>query len=100
VISRISAGLVAVQDTPVCTTRVPPVLMPMCSLPICCHVEQCYSGTEAPCAYGELISIGAIGGEKNKKVRHAAASVACQHGSLTPPLAVDAAVLYFAEADS
>lgn len=31
-------------------------------------VLQCYSGTEAPCAYGELISIGAIGGEKNKAV--------------------------------
>ena len=30
---------------------------------------MCYSGTEAPCAYGELISIGAIGGEKNKTVR-------------------------------
>lgn len=29
---------------------------------------MCYSGNEAPCAYGELISIGAIGGEKNKTV--------------------------------
>lgn len=29
---------------------------------------MCYSGTEAPCAYGELVSIGAIGGEKNKTV--------------------------------
>jgi hypothetical protein len=28
-----------------------------------------YSGTEEPCAFGELISIGAIGGEKNKAVR-------------------------------
>ena len=28
-----------------------------------------YGGTELPCAYGELISIGAIGGEKNKAVR-------------------------------
>lgn len=26
-----------------------------------------YGGTEEPCAYGELISIGAIGGDKNKK---------------------------------
>ena len=26
-----------------------------------------YGGTEEPCAYGELISIGGIGGEKNKK---------------------------------
>lgn len=31
-------------------------------------VMQCYSGTEAPCAYGELISIGGIGGAKNKEV--------------------------------
>ena len=30
---------------------------------------MCYSGSELPCAYGELISIGAIGGEKNKAVR-------------------------------
>lgn len=29
---------------------------------------MCYSGTEAPCAYGELVSIGAIGGDKNKTV--------------------------------
>jgi phenylpyruvate tautomerase len=27
-----------------------------------------YSGTEEPCAFGELISIGAIGGDKNKAV--------------------------------
>lgn len=36
---------------------------------------MCYSGTEAPCAYGELISIGAIGGEKNKKISAAIAEV-------------------------
>ncbi len=28
-----------------------------------------FGGTEAPAAYGELLSIGAIGGEKNKSVR-------------------------------
>jgi len=27
-----------------------------------------FGGTEEPCAYGELVSIGAIGGDKNKKV--------------------------------
>lgn len=27
-----------------------------------------FGGTEAPAAYGELLSIGAIGGEKNKTV--------------------------------
>ena len=26
-----------------------------------------YAGNEEPCAYGELVSIGGIGGEKNKK---------------------------------
>ena len=30
---------------------------------------MCFGGTEEPCAYGELVSIGAIGGDKNKKVR-------------------------------
>lgn len=33
------------------------------------------SGNEAPCAYGELISIGAIGGEKNKAISGAVAAV-------------------------
>lgn len=28
-----------------------------------------YGGSEEPCAYAELLSIGAIGGEKNKAVR-------------------------------
>eukprot|EP00878_Enallax_costatus_P007476 GHUV01007829.1.p1 GENE.GHUV01007829.1~~GHUV01007829.1.p1 ORF type:complete len:116 (+),score=19.09 GHUV01007829.1:172-519(+) len=36
---------------------------------------MCYSGSEAPCAYGELISIGAIGGEKNKTISAAIAEV-------------------------
>jgi hypothetical protein len=30
---------------------------------------MCFSGTEEPCAYAELISIGSIGGDKNKTVR-------------------------------
>eukprot|EP00803_Ostreobium_quekettii_P004281 evm.model.scf_858.5 EVM.evm.TU.scf_858.5 scf_858:27314-28379(-) len=29
---------------------------------------MCFGGTEEPAAYAELISIGAIGGEKNKAV--------------------------------
>jgi hypothetical protein len=44
-----------------------------------CWLVQCYSGTEAPCAYGELISIGAIGGEKNKKVSRAGTPYDCRH---------------------
>jgi hypothetical protein len=42
-----------------------------------CWNMQCYSGTEAPCAYGELISIGAIGGDKNKKVSTAGIQYDC-----------------------
>eukprot|EP00894_Picocystis_sp_ML_P004323 jgi/Pico_ML_1/54840/g699.t1 len=29
---------------------------------------MCFAGNEEPCAFGELISIGAIGGEKNKSI--------------------------------
>ena len=29
-----------------------------------------FGGTDAPCAFAELHSIGAIGGEKNKAVRY------------------------------
>lgn len=29
---------------------------------------MCFGGTEEPCAFGELFSIGAIGGEKNKTI--------------------------------
>ncbi|PSC70071.1 DNA ligase [Micractinium conductrix] len=38
-----------------------------------------FGGTEEPCAYGELISIGAIGGEKNKKISTALAEVVQRH---------------------
>ena len=31
-------------------------------------VSLCFGGTEEPAAYGELLSIGAIGGEKNKAI--------------------------------
>jgi phenylpyruvate tautomerase len=41
----------------------------MCSLTT--DKPMIYSGTEEPAAYGELISIGAIGGEKNQAVRPA-----------------------------
>ncbi|KAF8072688.1 protein phosphatase 2C [Scenedesmus sp. PABB004] len=36
---------------------------------------MCYSGNEAPCAYAELISIGAIGGDKNKQISAAICDV-------------------------
>lgn len=38
-----------------------------------------FGGTEEPCAYGELISIGSIGGEKNKKISAALAEVVQRH---------------------
>ena len=40
-----------------------------------------FGGTEEPCAFGELFSIGAIGGEKNKAV---SMSWYCLMGSLQP----------------
>jgi len=37
---------------------------------------MCYGGAEAPpCAYGELISIGGIGGDKNKVISGAISTV-------------------------
>lgn len=36
---------------------------------------MCYAGTEEPCAYAELISIGSIGGDKNKKISASIAEV-------------------------
>lgn len=39
---------------------------------------------EAPCAYGELISIGAIGGEKNKAISAAIAAVLQQKLNVDP----------------
>ena len=47
-----------------------------------------FGGTEAPAAYGELLSIGAIGGDKNKKISAALAGV------LTAKLGVDASRFY------
>jgi phenylpyruvate tautomerase len=46
---------------------------------------MCYSGNEAPCAYGELLSIGSIGGDKNKMVSNLAQSL-----STAPAAAVEA----------
>jgi phenylpyruvate tautomerase len=39
---------------------------------------------EAPCAYGELISIGAIDGEKNKQISAAIAAVLQQKLNVDP----------------
>ena len=39
----------------------------MCSLTT--DKPMIYAGSEEPAAFGELISIGAIGGDKNKQVR-------------------------------
>lgn len=36
---------------------------------------MCFGGNEAPCAYCELISIGAIGGDKNRAISAAIAEV-------------------------
>ncbi|KAL4435465.1 hypothetical protein ABPG77_006227 [Micractinium sp. CCAP 211/92] len=38
-----------------------------------------FGGTEEPCAYGELISIGAVGGDKNKAISAALAEVVQRH---------------------
>ncbi len=35
----------------------------------------CFGGTEAPAAYGELLSIGAIGGAKNAAISKAVSEV-------------------------
>ncbi|KAK9830211.1 hypothetical protein WJX72_010356 [[Myrmecia] bisecta] len=35
----------------------------------------CFGGSEAPAAYGELLSIGAIGGDKNKSISAAISEV-------------------------
>eukprot|EP00887_Chlorella_sp_A99_P000108 scaffold16.g108.t1 len=43
-----------------------------------------YGGTEEPCAYGELISIGSIGGEKNKQISAALAEVVQRHLGVPP----------------
>jgi phenylpyruvate tautomerase len=37
--------------------------------------QMMFGGTEEPCAFGELISIGSIGGEKNKKASACAAAL-------------------------
>jgi len=38
-------------------------------------VALCFDGTEAPAAYGELLSIGAVGGAKNKDISKAVSDV-------------------------
>lgn len=38
-------------------------------------VPLCFGGTEEPAAYAELLSIGAIGGEKNKTISAALSAV-------------------------
>lgn len=37
--------------------------------------SMCFAGTEEPCAYGEIISIGSIGGAKNAQISAAIADV-------------------------
>ncbi|WIA08676.1 hypothetical protein OEZ85_008103 [Tetradesmus obliquus] len=54
----------------------------MCSLTT--DKPMIYGGVEAPCAYGELISIGAIGGEKNKAISTAIAAVLQQKLNVDP----------------
>lgn len=36
---------------------------------------MCFGGSEEPCAFGEVISIGGLGGDKNKKISSALAEV-------------------------
>jgi hypothetical protein len=42
-------------------------------------MQMCFGGTEEPCAFAELISIGSIGGEKNKAISKALAEVLQSH---------------------
>ena len=53
-----------------------------------------FGGTEAPAAYGELLSIGAIGGAKNKAISKAIADV------VSAKLGVDANRFYLSFHDS
>eukprot|EP00879_Flechtneria_rotunda_P003876 GHRR01004116.1.p1 GENE.GHRR01004116.1~~GHRR01004116.1.p1 ORF type:complete len:108 (+),score=20.79 GHRR01004116.1:229-552(+) len=50
---------------------------------------MCFAGTEAACAYGELMSIGAVGGAKNKEISAAIAAV------MSAKLRVDPSRFYF-----
>lgn len=38
-----------------------------------------YAGTQEPCAYAEIISIGALGGAKNKTISAAVSKVVADH---------------------
>lgn len=54
----------------------------------------CFGGTEEPAAYGELLSIGAIGGAKNKAISKAISDV------ITAKLGVSASRFYLSFHDS
>lgn len=51
---------------------------------VSCGKPMCYAGTGEPCAYGEIISIGAIGGSKNQKISAALADVVYKHLAVSP----------------
>lgn len=49
----------------------------MCSLTT--DKPMCFGGSEEPCAFVQVISIGAIGGDKNKKISAAICEVLTAH---------------------
>ncbi|GIL76838.1 hypothetical protein Vretimale_8678 [Volvox reticuliferus] len=66
----------------------------MCSLTT--DKPMIYGGSEEPCAFGYLMSIGSIGGDKNKKISAAICQV------LTAQLSIPASRVYiqFSDADA
>ena len=56
-------------------------------------IALCFGGTEAPAAYGELLSIGAVGGAKNKAISKAVSDV------VTAKLGVPAGRFYLSITD-
>lgn len=56
-------------------------------------VALCFGSTEAPAAYGELLSIGAVGGAKNKAISKAVSDV------VTAKLGVPAGRFYLSITD-
>ena len=68
--------------------QAPPPPLPLQWVMVSVQTDRpmCFGGTEEPCAFGELISIGAIGGEKNKAIseQHSPISLRPAHSAQQP----------------
>ena len=53
--------------SPACPPARPPACLQYVMVSLQTDKQMMFGGTEEKCAYGELVSIGAIGGDKNKK---------------------------------